>query len=152
VRVDGPGVPFPIDLRISSDAGRYMITGLQTGREFEPREITSQMLRQIKLREILASLLADYDPDAPPTWTLPSAITIVADENASSLWRAQRRPRGPDDATLRAFAHTYLTELARQPRRAMSVAAREHNISRATANRWAEMCRELGYLPAKGEK
>ena len=29
----------------------------------------------------------------------------------------------------------------------MSAAARAHSISRATANRWAAICRELGYLP-----
>ncbi len=59
---------------------------------------------------------------------------------------AQPAMRGPGGEALRAFAHTYLTELARQPRRAMSAAGKAHGISRATAHRWAHTCRELGYL------
>src|SRR6266568_919989 len=55
--------------------------------------------------------------------------------------------RRPDDQKLRDFARTYQIELARQPRRAMTAAASAHSISRATANRWAAICREMGFLP-----
>jgi hypothetical protein len=129
-----------------------MVTGLLAGDEFAPREITAAQLREIRPGEILAELLADYDPDEPPTWVLPDAIAAVADVNARIGNRAERPPRGPDEETLREFARYYLTEYAPQPRRAMTLAARKYNISRATANRWAQMCRDRGFLPNGGTK
>ncbi|MGH2813491.1 MAG: hypothetical protein ACRDI1_12395 [Actinomycetota bacterium] len=151
VRAEGGDLPFPVELRLHQDAnGRYVVTGLLIGDEFDPREITSLALRRIKLSEILAAFFThmDYEPGAPTPYTLPDAVDLVARANAVTASPA-RPARGPDDATLRAFAHTYRTELARQPRRAMSAAADAHGISRATANRWAQLCRDLGYLPGK---
>lgn len=51
-----------------------------------------------------------------------------------------------NDQELRAFADTYTKALAHEPYRAMTAAAKEHGISRATAHRWADRCRGLGYL------
>lgn len=151
VQVRGGDLPFPIELRIHQDTeGRYVVTGLLIGEQFEPREITALSLRRIKLTEILAHLFADFDPDDPPAWTVAAGVALVAEGNASLGRFGKGLPaRGPDDETLRAFAHTYRTEQARSPRRAMSAAAEAHGISRATANRWAHLCRQLGYLPGK---
>lgn len=50
---------------------------------------------------------------------------------------------------LQEFARSYLAELASQPHRAMQATADAHGISRATAHRWAQQCRLLGYLPRR---
>lgn len=149
VRVSGGDLPVPIELRIHRHQdGRYVVTGLLTGDEFAPAEITSQTLRQIRLSNILAWLLADFDPDNLPAWSPRTSILVAADLNAKALGHVAASPaRGPNEQFLRDFARTYQIELARQPRRAMSAAAKAHNISRATANRWAAMCRERGFLP-----
>jgi hypothetical protein len=60
--------------------------------------------------------------------------------------------RGPSTRKLHDFAGTYKRYLqGGEQRRAMTAAAAEHNISRATAHRWAATCRQLGYLPGKEE-
>jgi hypothetical protein len=148
VRVSGGDLPFPVEFRIHRhDDGRYVVTGLMTGDEFNPQEITAQDLRQIRLSKILAWLLRDFDPDNLPAWSPRTSIRLAAELNAQRGLTAAGRSRAPDETTLRDFARTYLTELARQPRRAMTAAARAHNISRATANRWAAICRQIGLLP-----
>jgi len=150
VKVSGGDLPFPVEVRMNQHAdGRYVITGLLIGEAFSREEITSQDLRQIKLSKILAWLLRDYDPGNLPEWSPRTSIRLVAEMNARQGGPVVTGPsRAPDDATLRDFARTYLTELARQPRRAMTASARAHSISRATANRWAAICRQAGYLPA----
>lgn len=144
-------LPMPVSLRIhQATDGRFVATGLLMGDEFAPTEISSQTLREIKLRELLASLFKDYNPDDPPHWAkFGSLVAMMAKTSAKAGHVAERRPRGPDNEALQSFARTYLAELARQPRRAMSAAAKAHDVSRATANRWAQECRQLGYLPHK---
>jgi len=146
--VTGGDLPVPVSVRIHRHAdGRYVVTGLLIGEEFEPREITSQTLREIRLGRILADCFKDFDPDRPQDWDR-TAIRMIADLNASVGGHVATGPsRRPDDQKLRDFARTYQIELARQPRRAMTAAASAHSISRATANRWAAICREMGFLP-----
>jgi len=145
--VRGGDLPAPVKVRIHRHAdGRYAVTGLLIGEESEPQEITSQTLRQIRLSKILAGIFADFDPDSPDDWPR-TAMRVIADVNAGGGHVAAGPSRGPGEQRLREFARTYQIELARQPRRAMSAAAKAHSISRATANRWAGMCRQLGYLP-----
>jgi hypothetical protein len=135
--VFGGGLPAPVDVRIERAAdGRYAFTGLRLGMG-RREEITSQTLREIRLGEIMADYVETFRPD----------ITAEMEASAARASRALRPPRGPDHEALAAFARTYMTE---NPRRAMTAAARVHNISRATANRWAAICRELGYLPGSG--
>jgi hypothetical protein len=155
--VMGGDLPVPVKVRIHRHAdGRYAITGLVIGDESRPQEITSQTLRQIRPGKILASMFADdFDPDNPQDWLdqPQGAARVIADINADAgghVATGGAPARGPDDTKLREFAHTYRTELVRHPRRAMTAAAKAHNISRATANRWAALCRQLGYLPGSG--
>lgn len=71
-----------------------------------------------------------------------------------------RLPRTPlDSAAVRGagtedrlieFARVYTREVRLHPKRAMTATAKEMNVSRATANRWAEKAREAGLLPPKG--
>lgn len=142
---------MPVDLRVHRNAeGRVVVTGLMIGEEFDAREITSQTLRKIKISEIMAELFKDYDPDAPPDWmNFGTVVAEITSANVTGGHVAKSRLRGPDEEALQAFARTYRAELARQPQRAMSAAAKVHSISRATANRWAQECRQLGYLPSK---
>jgi hypothetical protein len=143
-------LPTPVWLRINQDrSGRFLITGILIGEESEPAEVTSQTLRGIKLREVLSAMLSDYDPHSPPDWTkFADLVGMTVSVNAELGHVATGQPRGPDVGTLQAFARTYMAERARQPQRAMTAAAEAHNISRATANRWAQECRKLGYLPS----
>lgn len=138
VRVEGGDLPMPVEILVDrTPEGRYMFTGLRLGGdpEEDEYEITSQTLRQIRLSEIQAAYFEHFEP-----------IRLMEESLAEVSYPL--RPRGPEHEALSAFARTYLTELARQPRRAMTAAAKTHNISRATANRWAATCRELGMLPS----
>lgn len=154
VWVHGGDLPVPVGLRVHRSAdGRAVFTGLVIGNEFEPAEITSQTLREIRLSKILAALFEDFDPGNPETWTAATSALVVSEMNAELGHSAAHVPvRGPSDEALRSFARTYLTELARQPQRAMTAAAKAHDISRATANRWAALCRRYGYLPSGEER
>jgi hypothetical protein len=157
VQVSGGGLPVPVQVRIHRHAdGRYVITGLIVGDATTPKEIASRTLRRISLIKIVADLFKDFDPAQPsafPFPEFPEAVCVAADIDASAHGRrgSAGRERGPDSEKLQAFAATYRTELARQPHRAMTAAAAAHHISRATAHRWAIMCRHLGYLPAAPE-
>lgn len=156
VRVDGPGVPSPVELRIVRAAdGRHVVTGLLLG-VAEPVEITTATLRRIRLAEIVGRLFEDFEDRGVADWALPWASGPTAQDTARGATRsdppAEVGSRGPDDATLRAFARVYLSELARRPTRAMTTAAERHKISRSAAHRWARMCRERGYLPPKGKR
>lgn len=133
--VEGGDLPMPVEILVQQGPdGRYMFTGLRIGGEASTQEITSATLRQIKLGEILAAHFEYFEP-------------VRQVELALAGLSHPLRPRGPDNQVLSDFARTYLTELGRHPRRAMTAAARTHNISRATANRWAAICRDLGLLP-----
>jgi hypothetical protein len=143
VRVEGGGLPLPIDISTGwAPDGRQVVCGLRIGGESgtEADEITPNVLRQIKLGEIIAAFFDYFEP----AWEMEDALAELS---------VPPRPasRGPDDADLREFARMYRTELARQPHRAMTAAAEARNISRATANRWAATCRQLGYLPSGEE-
>lgn len=148
VRVSGGDLPCPIQLRISRTAdGRLVVTGLSIGDEESLSEITSQTLREIRLRDVMTELFFAnlFDP-------FVDMVIEGVNEMATKGGFAEANAKGLDSGSLQAFARTYLTELARQPQRAMTATAKAHNISRATANRWAQECRRLGYLPSKPEK
>lgn len=137
VTVYGGDLPVPVDVRIGqADNGRFVFTGLRIGVAAR-EEVTANVLRKIRLAEILA----DYWVAFPPI----TEREILA--HAADMSRPLPPGRGPDDDALRAFAAAYLTELREHPHRAMSAAAKARNVSRATAHRWAAMCRERGYLP-----
>ncbi|HET9889664.1 MAG TPA: hypothetical protein VFQ42_04110 [Mycobacterium sp.] len=116
------GLSMPIEVRLTQDGyGRWLVTGLRIEAD-AGQEVTAQTLRAIKLRDVVAALLKDYEPDVPEACS-------------------------PEEVRLREFARTYLAELARRPHRAVTAAATAHGISRATAHRWVQECRSLGYLP-----
>jgi hypothetical protein len=158
VFVNGGGLPCEVALRFHRHVdGRYVFTGIVIADPLPaPLEVTTQLLRQIRLGEIQAALfgpgglLGDFDPARPPLHgetPSPEVTRWLADLSAAHGQLADGPSRGPGDAALRDFARTYQLELARQPWRAMSAAAKAHSISRATAHRWAAACRRLGYLP-----
>ena len=59
------------------------------------------------------------------------------------------KPRASVATDLQAFASTYLRHYAANPRRATTATAQELHISRATAIRRLNECRELGLIPPK---
>jgi hypothetical protein len=138
--VEGGDLPMPIDIIVQqAPDGRYVFTGLRIGDEVETQEITAATLRQIKLGEILAAHFEHFQPIREMEAGLAELSVPVRPRG--------RGPAAPGAEALSRFAHTYQIELARQPHRAMSAAAKAHSISRTTAHRWAAMCRQLGYLP-----
>ena len=143
VLAEGGDLPMPIEIRVNrAPDGRHVFTGIRIGEITDSpwmQEITSQTLREIRLAEILAAYYEAFQPDY--------VAELEASIAAVSYPLPPPRPRGPSNQVLGEFARTYLAELARQPHRAMSAAAKAHNVSRATANRWASLCRELGMLP-----
>lgn len=163
LQVSGPGLDQPIQIRINRDGSRYVVTALVVGTD-GTQEVTSETLRRIRLAEIMRELFKDFDPTAPPPTPHLDAdgrVDSFDDDSGFLAWwlfkdevidNAHPVPGGSggsQDARYQAFARTYLRELVRQPRRAMTNASEAHNISRATANRWAAICRERGYLPPR---
>lgn len=138
VGVEGGGLAFPL-LILTGEMpdGRKAITGVVVGDGTS--EVTASTLRSIRLAEIRGAYIDFGEP-----WNPPFPVPMIPMRPSG--------PRGPDAVTLSEFAMTYRAELARQPHRAMTVAARAHNISRATANRWAALCREYGLLVQAGSQ
>lgn len=176
LHVKGAWLPAPIVIRVDRAAdGRYMITGLLLGWR-QQREITWQTLRNLKLAAVLEEIFAGFDPSNPmkALGDLPSgrlselsapalAAAHLYDRLEPNLYVRQVQPadgdqpaetrgrRGPSADDLEAFANVYRRLYATQPRRAMTAAAAETSVSRATAIRYAARCREVGLLPPKDQ-
>jgi hypothetical protein len=163
VSVSRGGLFEPVLMRINkSSDGRFVVTGLVIGMSGQ-RELTSHTLRSIKLGAIMRELFKDFDPTRPPESYPgePSYALLDRYDQVMSWWLMKELvvdeavPVGASGGDgerpdrYRIFAETYLRELARDPRRAMTATAMAHHISRATANRWAKVCRQRGHLPAK---
>lgn len=157
VRVDGGGLNAPIYVRVVRTLdGGVAINGLVMGGAWPRPEVTANALREIRPREMLNALFADFDPNSPPdydeweesiTWGLLHEVYMMRLPRVPMDSAGSRGAGTPD--RLEEFARVYLRELKVQPRRAMTSAAKEMNISRATANRWAEQARRRGLLPPK---
>jgi len=151
-RVTGGGLSTPLLVRIGQGRdGRPVVNGLIIGAEEPPPEITTDSLRSIRLGALLAQLFENFDPENPPTWEdgIPDQVEwgLIHEHVWRPAVRSGASSRGPSDAELDRFARTYQREFIRNRRRAMTATAEEMGISRATANRWAERCRDRGYLP-----
>jgi hypothetical protein len=157
-RVSDGDLPMPIEIRFGyAPDGRFTVTGLRLDvdplRAADPSnidlEITSATLRQIKLSEIKAAFF-----ESQGTWLqaiMPDDQSLARSIAHEQVYALRPPSRGPETETLRKFADAYRIELTRQPHRAMTAVAKALNISRATANRWTALCRELGYLPNPSE-
>lgn len=162
VEVSGGGLPSPIRLRIGKSPGGETLVPTAVVIDHGDQEVTSETLRAIRLREILRSFWDAVNvPDDGPRWrraTPTSEPELVEDDQEFSRWliryfiqNAPELDSQPGDlaADQRRFAQAYRRELVRNPRRAMTAAAEELGISRATAHRWATKLREQGVLPSR---
>lgn len=162
VEVAGGGLPGPIRLRINKSAGGETLVATAVVIDHGDQEVTSETLRAIRLREILRSFWdAIHVPGDGPRWWRPTPTSepeLIDDGHEFWRWlvrdfieNAPELDGQPGDlaADQRRFAQTYRRELARNPRRAMTAAAEDLGISRATAHRWAAKLREQGILPSK---
>ncbi len=156
-RVEGGGLSAPIYIRIvKTSDGKVAIDGLMIGGSWPRPEVTANSLREIRPREILNALFAEFDPFSPPdyedweesiTWGLMNEVYMM------------RLPRSPIESAgvrgaatvdrLEEFSRRYTAEVATRPKGAMSATAKAMNISRATAHRWADQARAKGLLPPK---
>ncbi|MDQ0576468.1 hypothetical protein [Agromyces albus] len=158
--VSGGGLPAPIYIRVSRAAnGRPVVTGLVVGATWPNAEITADVLRSIRLGEIVRELHKGFSPtEVPPyddfraqiEWALMHQTYV---EGAATLTEPSRAFRG-DEERLRVFARTYQANIVRSPRSPMAATLRDLEnrqeflkISRATLYRWLERCRDLGLLP-----
>lgn len=158
LRLRGGDLPVPVMVRIDeTDDGRFVVTGLLIA-DADRTEITWSTLRGIRPATLMAEVFRGFDP------LRPRMITEDGDPDvASVLWSRSRpggRPRdrtSPTSATrarvatdLEEFADAYSRNRARAPHRAMTDTADQLHISRATAIRRAQQCRDAGLLPPKG--
>lgn len=167
VAANGGGLPCPIRFRLAKGRGRIVVTGLVVG-ELGDHEITSETLRSIKLSEVLHALFENFDPANPPQlppgdgygWKADEASQAGYDEYiAYWLFKELVFDSAPDLPSavaerdeLTEFAAAYLRNLMSQPHRAMQATADNLIISRATANRRAQKCRDIGLLPPRVDK
>ncbi|MGN6244514.1 MAG: hypothetical protein ACTHQ3_12715 [Motilibacteraceae bacterium] len=147
----------PVWLRFAQVAGRRAVVAVLVGgaEGEEPAEVKGEDLRRLRLGELLAATFEVPEPepgagqyDDPTAWEAAVVQDFIGrlPEVAES---PRRRGVAPTDDELRTFAAVYQRELQRRPRSAMTSAARQCNLSRTTANRWAKICRERGFLPER---
>jgi len=154
VRVTGGDLVLPVDLRLTrSSDGRLVVTALEMGHG-QHVEVSSEALRAVKIPTVLREVVRLREDHAgmrlgtDEEWWRWLLLALL-DEDAS-LTPLDTMPSR--DAQMRAFAATYRSQLLLDARHAMTASAREHHISRATAHRWANECRRLGYLPALADQ
>ena len=154
--VRGGGLEQPLYARIGWSAdGRPVITGLLLGAG-GGAEITSSTLRSVRVGALLEQLFAGFTLDSFPKygdlddeleWALMQQTYVAGAPKLPDDSRAAAR--GAGNELLADFARRYSEEIVRNPRRAMTTTAEAFHISRATANRWAERCRDIGLLPPR---
>lgn len=160
VRVEGGGLSAPIYVRvIKTNDGGVAINGLVMGAAWPRSEVTANELRQVRPRDILNQLFADFDPNSPPdyddwedsiTWGLMHEVYMMRLPTVPVESSAARSAGTPDK--LEEFARIYLREFKLRPKKAMTATAEAMNISRATANRWAARARDRGLLPQRSPR
>ncbi|WP_300267459.1 hypothetical protein [Microbacterium sp.] len=92
------------------------------------------------------------DPDDLDAQIVSGLMQQTYDLGAPRLAAESRTSgRGAKHDALKSFADRYRVEFERNPRRAMTATAEALHMSRATANRWARKCRDVGMLPEAPE-
>jgi len=157
-RVEGGSLDAPVYVRLGRTSdGRSIVNGLVMGASWPRDEITANVLRQIRIGEILRSVFDGW------SLTDPEDLEELADQVTSGILhetlarRAQPIPavsrigsRSVPDVELEEFARIYKAMLVLYPSRAMTETAKTlGHMSRSTANRWAEKCRQRGLLPPR---
>ncbi|GIG54539.1 leucine zipper domain-containing protein [Demequina activiva] len=152
--VDETGAAGSLLVRVAkSSDGKLVITGLVMGDGID--EVTGQALRAIKPGEIIRTIQWRESGTLPPRSVGALGPTGLArfegmTERVESHAEASAAPskrgrRGPTHEELTRFAEVY-TKHSTYSDAAMTLAARELGLSRATANRWAARCRNEGLL------
>ena len=158
VEVYQGGLGQPIHVRLGKVAGRFRITGLRIDNS---REVTADLLRRIRLGQILEDILGEstraYDPDVPDEdldpWEAVDRAAIgewVSIHATSEAGRQLRPTRGkpPSDEELRRFVTRYQSELARRPHGAMTRATKDL-MDRTTGYRWLARARQRGLISSE---
>jgi hypothetical protein len=141
---------FYVRVGYSTD-GKLIVTGLLLGDRLD--EISSNTLRAVNLGEIIKTIQWRESGYMPPRSVgavspltglarfegMTEAIEASAEQSEQQSRRGRRAPKR---AKLEEFALAYRRHTTYSVA-AMSLAARDVHISRATANRWAARCRDL---------
>lgn len=158
-----------IDLRLGIIRGRPRVIGLRMDNGVE---ITADVLRKIKLGEVLDVLAREYASGPPQAvdlggvkfkereavlqglveeWARVQTL-FEGLEHVDSASVPTRRGVPPSDEQLHAFARRFLEEFRSRPRGAITRTASAFPMARSTAYRWLELCRERGLIPVEEDK
>lgn len=140
-------------VRIGKGAdGKLIVTGIVIGDGLD--EITSNTLRAVQLGEVIKTIQWRESGSLPPRNVgdvdaltglarFEGMTEAVEDAAAQGEQESRRGRRAPTRGQLEEFATAYRRH-STYTNAAMTRAAADLHISRATANRWAERCRDLG--------
>lgn len=138
--LDGPyfdvtGGELPVAVQLGrTESGQLVCTGVLVGWGTEPKRVTARALQHIHLGELLGSLSATLEVDAP----------TVEPKRAG--------PKGWPDSHYRRVAELYERGLEEAPRRPVRWLCGELNASQATVHRWLQRARDKGMLPRTGRR
>lgn len=160
-RVTGGSLPGAVYLRIErSNDGRNIVTGMFVGKD-APFELTSLMLRDIRLAEIIKHFFAGYPQS--PQWALTDTekqldefieYKTLAGSINPDLIVSVRPQRYVANSEIADFARRYKAARLSEPHRAIAAVMDSlrrddptgKGISRTTANRRLARAREAGLL------
>jgi len=128
--------PCDVELSAALDGGRYVVSEVRCTRRLRGPEITGELVRRIKVADILriGALLANK--------------VLAGPRGDPAALRAQ----GPTEESLRVAARVYrMAHLVRDnPTRAVASA---FGIPHSTAARWVQQARQAGFLgPARSRR
>lgn len=166
--VSGESLDQPVDVKIGRVGSALHVIGLHIDNGLKVSASTLRTVRTGEIEKQVRAELAAQFPAEPATdgvkfkyradvwhdlvWEwgrVQDFAARVADAEPNDL-RATRG-QAPSLEDLRAFAKAYLEELDRGEHGSMSRTARRVNVSRTTAYRWREACRDRGLLPREEE-
>jgi hypothetical protein len=149
-----------VDLRIAMVRGRPRVIGLRMDNGIE---ITADVLRKIKLGEVLDRLVGEANVRTTPDMTgvkFKEREVVLMDWAQAGIWLMElphvdteaaptRRGVPPSDEQLNAFARRYVEEFRKRPRGAITRTADTFPMARSTAYRWLDLCRDRGLIPTE---
>jgi hypothetical protein len=141
-KVEGGSLPWPVLIRLGITEGRLVVTGLVIGAEDEA-ELTSRAIR-IKIPEVTQTILtAARKPGASAEMIQALFVDTAAPYRRP---RARPGPRGLPKEHFEEVAQVYRSVTRGHPRSPMPEVAKRLHTTEATARRWVQRARLLGFL------
>lgn len=157
IEVTRGGLPQVVKVQIAMVNGSPIVRGLRID---NPAGVTSRTVRAVTVGRLLLELGAHLvrelqrlteeavtDPRAKEildNWVGPAGLPPSIDRRPVAPRGRGAKPPTVDE--LRRFAETLTGERARAQRGAVTRASREMGMSRSTAHRWINICKQQGLL------